>query len=431
MFSQTLRRLTALNSLVFLLIFAVFSSILYGYLAFRLFDKVDDAMRTQASSFRLTNERSPMQRRMSFDPRIFLLLRGEDGRVVSPSPFRSAEEISLMRSMAGNITPGELRTVEFEDHVYRVLCVPYRFEERRPANDSTFVIRDVIAIGIVDSEVSLLENVFLIIVAGLIFGTAAIVLAGYMLATRAMVPIQAAWEKQQRFVADASHELRSPVAGIHSNAELILRHPDHTVEEESSRISTILKESTRVSKLIAGLLTLARSDANQAELQVAPIEAGDVIDIVADYFRSLEEVREISFTVHKENDLALWADEERLHQMLVILLDNAFKYTPPGGRVDLSASKTDRQVTIAVSDTGIGIAPDHVPHVFDRFFRGDQARARDKGGTGLGLAIAQWIVEKHGGKIAVRSALGQGTVFTVTLPLRKNDERRLGLCQVL
>lgn len=330
MFLNTLRKLTALNSLVFLLIFIAFTSIIYGYVSFRLFDKVDNAMWSQADSFRLLSGRVvPVRGRPLFDPRIFLLLRSTDGRIINPNPFRTAETGNI-GEIASTIKLGEVQTREYEGHVYRVMSFPYLHEDNFWGNDSRFQVREIIAVSIVDSETELLSNLFWITLGGGIISMISIVLAGYFLAKRAMIPIQAAWEKQQQFVSDASHELRSPITGIYSNAELMLRHPEHTIEEESHRINTIMKESMRMTKLISSLLTLARSDANKAELQLAPVNISEVIEAVVGSFKSMEEINNLTLTVNVKPNLELIADKERLHQLMVILLDNAFKYTPPG-----------------------------------------------------------------------------------------------------
>lgn len=419
MFKRTLRKLTALNSLVFLLIFITFTSIIYGYLSFRLFDKVDDAMRFQAEALRVSNGRAMQLRgRPIFDPRIFVMLRSDDGRIMNLAPFRS-EESSNLAAIAATITPGDIQTIEYENHMYRGFSVPYRQPERMINTEDQFVIKEVIAVSIVDSEVDLLHNLLLIIIGGLIAGMIAIILAGYLLARRSMVPIEAAWEKQQQFVADASHELRSPITGIHSNAELMLRHPSHTIEQESYRINNIMKESTRMTKLISSLLTLARSDANKAELHLGPVNISEVIEIAIEHFKPLEEINKISLTAAIQPDLEFIADQERIHQLIVILLDNAFKYTPEGGNISVAASGSDKNIIFSVQDTGCGIAPENVSRIFDRFFRGDKARSRDKGGTGLGLAIAKWIIDTHKGKVEVVSEIGKGTKFTISLPIAK------------
>ncbi len=416
MFTSTLRKLTALISLVFLLIFIIFTSIFYGYISYNLFDKIDDAMRLQAGSFQFVNGRGQFPRpRPLFDPRIFLLLRSTEGQIVNISPFR-IEENNYLAEIVPKTNIEEPETREYENHVYRIVAVPYRYENK--LFNEEFVIREVIAISIVDPEVGLLNNLLWIIIGGLIVGMVSIIVASYFLARRAMIPIQAAWEKQQQFVADASHELRSPITGIYSNAELMLRHPQLTIQEQSHRINTIMKESSRMTKLIASLLTLARSDADKAELQVAPVDFSEMVEMVAEHFKPLEELNKVSLTVQIKPAIELMADRERLHQLVVILLDNAFKYTSEGGKILLSCDKDDKSAILVVQDTGCGIAAEHLPHIFDRFFRGDKARSRDKGGTGLGLAIAKWIVEKHGGKIAVESS-GKGTTFQVSIPFGK------------
>lgn len=416
MFTSTLRKLTALISLVFLLIFIIFTSIFYGYISYNLFDKIDDAMRLQAGSFQFVNGRAQFPRpRPLFDPRIFLLLRSTEGQIVNISPFR-IEENNYLAEIVPKTNIEEPETREYENHVYRIVAVPYGYENKLFNED--FVIREVIAISIVDPEVGLLNNLLWIIIGGLIVGMVSIIVASYFLARRAMIPIQAAWEKQQQFVADASHELRSPITGIYSNAELMLRHPQLTIQEQSHRINTIMKESSRMTKLIASLLTLARSDADKAELQLAPVDFSEMVEMVAEHFKPLEELNKVSLTVQIKPAIELMADRERLHQLVVILLDNAFKYTSEGGKILLSCDKDDKSAILVVQDTGCGIAAEHLPHIFDRFFRGDKARSRDKGGTGLGLAIAKWIVEKHGGKIAVESS-GKGTTFQVSIPIGK------------
>lgn len=423
MFKRTLLRLTGLISLVFLLIFIGFTSILYGYLAFHIFDRVDDAMQKQIYSFRLplpVGSVIPSGPPPPFDPRIFLLLRSSDGRVVNPNPFR-ADETGNVLEIATAAKNGEFQTREHEGHMYRMMSYPYQGEDKIYSAGNEFVVQEIVAVSIVDSEVELLNNFLWITLGGGVLGMIGIILAGYFLAKRAMVPIQAAWHKQQQFVSDASHELRSPLTGIYNNAELMLRHPDNSVEAESHRINTIMKESKRMTKLISSLLTLARSDANKADLQLTLLNISELIEIIVDRFRAMEELNSIRFTNNIQPGVKLIADKERLHQLVVILLDNAFKYTPPGGQVMTSCFQSNKTVVISVEDTGIGISSENLPHIFDRFFRGDKARSRESGGSGLGLAIAKWIVEKHGGTIQVESEPGAGTKFTVSIPIKNKE----------
>lgn len=228
MFKRTLRQLAAFNSIVFLLIFIVFGTVIYGYVSHRIFEKVDDAMRFKAINLQIVNGRpKPMGRgRFLYDPRIMILLRDGKGNIVNIFPNIDTDSERLTKVVAAERI-GEIATQEIEDHAYRVVTLPYNYPENVIMTDAGPIeITGVTAVSIVDSEVALLENLLLIIGSGLVIGTLIIVLAGYSLARRAMIPIQTAWEHQQQFVADASHELRTPLAVVNSNAELMLRHPD-------------------------------------------------------------------------------------------------------------------------------------------------------------------------------------------------------------
>lgn len=423
MFQKTLRRLTVLNSLVFLLIFIAFGVMLYGYVARQLFDDIDQSMEHKVQTFHVSNGRLGAGNipPAFFDPRILILLRDVEGKIINFYPF-PIEGIDEITTFLDKVQIERLATRRIEDHVYRILRLPYPYSDNLlvRANEGPSTIQEVIAISIVDSEVAILRRLAMIILTGQIVGMMVIIPAGYYLARRALVPIRAAWDKQQQFVADASHELRTPLAVIKSNAELLLRHPQHTVEEEVIRITNVVKETTRMSKMVSTLFTLARADANQIELQVAPLSLNEVIIHVAEQFQPLAEMKDITLQVALQGKIKLIADKERLHQLFVILLDNAIKYTLPRGHIHILCSKQSNMVLIKVTDTGCGIRTEDLPRVFDRFFRGDKVRSRDSGGAGLGLAIARWIVDKHGGKIWATSEIGVGTEFHVTLPLEKS-----------
>ncbi|HWR43812.1 HAMP domain-containing sensor histidine kinase [Sporomusa sp.] len=421
MFTKTLRKLTLLNSAVVMLIFLTFGATLYSYVSSQLFNNIDNAMEERISSFRVVNGRPDINRRRSifFDPRVIMLLRDPNGQVVILTPFAS-EDGENLKALAAQLESGSLTVKTYADHIYRVLCLPYQYDENvlfRP-DGSKLEIQEVIAVSIVDSEVSMLRHLLIIIASGLFAGILVIGLAGYYLARLALVPIQTAWDRQQQFVADASHELRTPLAVVKTNAELMLRHPEKTVEQESARVTNVLREAIRMNKLVSTLLTLARADANQLELQLKSVVVNEVVETVVEQFRPLVELKGLELNVSIEPQIELTADRERLHQLLVILLDNALKYTVPPGKITLTCSKLQNQVVLKVEDTGCGILPEDLPRVFGRFFRGDKARHRETGGAGLGLSIAQWIVEKHGGKIRAESTPNVGTQFYITLPVK-------------
>jgi len=269
----------------------------------------------------------------------------------------------------------------------------------------------------ISAEVGMLHRLQNILLFGGFIGLIIAVAAGYYLANRALIPIRLSMEKQQQFVSDASHELRTPLSVIQAHTELLLRHPDHTIQEDSKHISTVLHETRRMSKLVGSLLTLARSDSNRLELDKKPIQLQLIVHDSVNKMQPLAELKEIILHSEIDASVPMQADEERVHQLLTALIDNAIKYTPEGGVVRVSCRKLAYSIHLEVEDTGIGIAADHLPHIFDRFYRGDKARTRHDGGTGLGLAIVKWIVERHGGKIRVESKLSVGTRVYVSLPL--------------
>ena len=220
-------------------------------------------------------------------------------------------------------------------------------------------------------------------------------------------------------MADASHELRTPLTLIRANTEMVARHPDQPVSSSLELLNDILRETDRLSGLVTDLLTLARADAGQERLMLSSLKLDELVNQVARQFAPLAEAREIGLRVDACQPTMVLGDSARLLQLLVILVDNSLKHTPPGGSISLrcqSLKGSSRLPSVlTVADTGPGIAPEHLPHLFERFYRVDPARAHD-GGAGLGLAIAQWIVTAHGGKISVSSRVGGGTTFTVQLP---------------
>jgi two-component system OmpR family sensor kinase len=226
--------------------------------------------------------------------------------------------------------------------------------------------------------------------------------------------IEELFRGQQRFVADVSHELRSPLTAVRGNLDLLKRGAVEDPAERAQVIEAMDIETARMSRLVSDLLLLARQDAG-VPIARHPVELDTLL---LEVYRQAQVIaRGIKVTLGAEDQAIIIGDRDRLKQVLLNLVDNAIKYTPQGGEVTLGLTKDSTWVKIAVQDTGIGIAPDHIPNLFDRFYRVDKARSRDAGGSGLGLAIAKSVVEAHNGKITVESEVGKGSTFTVWLPL--------------
>ncbi len=219
-------------------------------------------------------------------------------------------------------------------------------------------------------------------------------------------------EAQRRFVADASHELRTPLTTIRGNASLLRQFPEVTPDDRDAALAQIGQEAERMSRLVHDLLTLARADAGQP-LRQQPVALAPLLRDVVAQLRLLADGHPLS--IHICQSAEVLGDPDALRQLAVILLDNAVKYSPNRGPIHVRLEADAVEARLVVADTGIGIAPDDVQHIFERFYRAD--RGRKAGGTGLGLSIARWIAEQHHGRIEVVSAPGRGSTFTVHLPL--------------
>ena len=223
------------------------------------------------------------------------------------------------------------------------------------------------------------------------------------------------FDHMRRFVADASHELRTPISIIRGEADVALTH-DRSSAEYQQTLATILDESRRLSRLVDDLLNLARADAGRVKLQVEEFYLNDVVAECCRSASTLASARHITLQCQCREDVAFHGDEELIRRMVMNLIDNAIRYTPEGGNVTAALEANDAGLRIRIADTGVGIAPEAAPHVFERFYRSDKARSRSDGGFGLGLAIVKWIAEVHNGAVELESTPGVGSTFTVTLP---------------
>jgi signal transduction histidine kinase len=220
------------------------------------------------------------------------------------------------------------------------------------------------------------------------------------------------FESQKHFIADASHDLRGPLTVIRGNLDLLKRDMGEQERQESLR--AMEAETVRMEKMANDLLLLAEVESGQIDRQ----EAVSLKAILVSGFEwGQQQSGDHHIVKGKWEDLVVNGDSERLTRMTVNLIDNAIKYTPEGSTITLSLFRDGDWACLEVADNGVGIAPEHLPHIFDRFYRLDKARSRNKGGTGLGLAIVKGIAERHGGDVTVTSDPGQGSIFTVWLKL--------------
>jgi signal transduction histidine kinase len=446
MFRKTKWNLIALNAAVFFVLFAALGFGAYAFVRGAMLESADEALRSR-STLRLfaqpaqgvlatppqglvTPGATPVDTlytfRVSQTDRTIYTVYWDDLKKAISGVMPAEIDDDLLKKLQERLERTEPFTVKSGDRTFRVLTssgadrgqmLAYSVGE---AGTSAVAVKvsKVQYITNITEEMDMLRRLLLLLAGGIAAAGVLAVTAGWYLASRALVPIRAAWERQQQFVADASHELRTPLAVVQAHAELMLRHPDRTIEEESRSVTAVLKEGRRMRKLVEGLLTLARTDSNELELYKKPMRVDELLKHSVELVEELAACKEIIVRTEIDGPIESEADEERLHQLFLIVLDNAVKYTPPQGIVTARCERRQGAAHIVVEDTGIGIPAADVPHIFERFYRSDKVRSREEGGIGLGLAIAKWIVERHGGHIRVESRYGAGTTVHIVLPCR-------------
>ena len=236
----------------------------------------------------------------------------------------------------------------------------------------------------------------------------------------ALGPVARAWDQQQRFVADASHGLKTPLTVILANTSILRAHPERSVASQSQWIESTQSEAERMQELVRDMLDLAGPEHAETVREHARVDLTDLVEGGLLQFESVAFERNVSLASDIDRDVSVTGDASRLRRLVTTLLDNACKYVEEGGRIAVTLRQTARRIELHVHNTGTVIAEEDLPHVFDRFYRADKARTRSEGSYGLGLAIAREITEEHGGTITATSDETNGTTFTVTLPLRSS-----------
>jgi len=233
---------------------------------------------------------------------------------------------------------------------------------------------------------------------------------------RMIARLEDAFQHIHRFSADASHELRTPLTVLQLELEGIIQNRDLS-PALVDQIGSALEETQRLSRIVENLMTIARLDAGEVKMEKVLLDMGELVASTAEQMRLLADEKSLKLHCHIEPNVRVLGDQTRLKQVVVNLIDNAIKYTPSGGHVTVSVRAEETKALLEVVDTGLGMSPETIPHVFERFYRADKARSRDSGGAGLGLAIVKAICSAHGAEVEVSSQESQGSRFRVELPL--------------
>ena len=433
MFWRTRWRLVLWNSLVVACILAVFSISIDSFLRAQLINNADRAMINQLRPIlrivqlgqkppalalppyppnpqgRLVDQHKTVISPLNGQPLGVIVWRPNGTLAFHAPKYLTNLDVRQLQSLARPTRPMD---VIIEQQPIRLVVIPIT------ANVSG-KSRPLLVMGLrnISSVLAILQELRWITIAGILLGVGVALAIGVILADRALVPIRKAWDRQIQFVADASHELRTPLSSIQANSEWLLGHSEQFSDNQVHMIHGIFSESKRLSRLLNHLLTLARSDANTAQLAVKSTDISSLTIEIAEQFAPLCEASGIELNVQVTEGIEGGIDAERMRQVLFNLLDNARKFTASNGRISLTCSQTRRSVQWVISDTGTGIKTGEQARIFDRFYQGDSSRS-NASGMGLGLSIVKWIVEAHGGTIHVLSQEGQGSQFTVNIPLR-------------
>jgi signal transduction histidine kinase len=337
---------------------------------------------------------------------IFILPLDNQGNLLSnPNPFTPPISPDLAASKAAQQAGSDLRTIKSSNGTsYRLLTY------HLPATSGD----NLIQMGKSVTEQEKLAAQFLggIILIGL-GGVAALGFGSWWLSKRALLPAQKAWDQQQAFIANAGHELRTPLTLIRSSMEVVKRTP--LDQDQNQLVDDVLAECGHMGKLVEDLLLLSRLDHQRLAMEFTSIDLKPFIEEVYRKINPLANEKKISITLDIQEG-QVKADPLRLRQVLLILLDNALRNTPAGGQVKISTRPISSFWQIQVSDSGVGIPPENLEHIFERFYRVNRPADKDYSGNGLGLSIAKSIIEALHGQILVNSETGQGTTVILTFP---------------
>jgi len=290
---------------------------------------------------------------------------------------------------------------------YRVYTMPYS------NNNNDYVLQVFQQITTEQSIITYIISFLFLIGIGSI---AVLIPLSYFLAGKSLQPIKETFEDQKKFIANASHELRTPLTVIQTNVEVLKLKEEEQIKDNMKWLNNIGSESETMAKLISDLLILAQAENQSMSFEKESFDLSSLCEQIVVLMTELANEKEIELSANIGQGIHYRGDEERLKQAIRILVDNAIKYTPEGGKVQLCLVQGKRNIAIEVKDTGVGLTEEEKAKVFSRFYRVDDARNRETGGVGLGLNIADYVVKKHGGKIKIESVPNMGSTFSIILP---------------
>ena len=361
---------------------------------------LDDSLKND-TTMRIQNEQINKE---NHSPRVVVIQRNQNGEIETESEINNN-----LNSIFENVSFDK----NIIETIYEVTIEGYKYRGINYQNEDGTYKQLLINI---DAEKEISQKFIKNLTISFTISLVAILVASYVLSRQTLKPIVESWKKQSRFVQDASHELRTPLSIIKIKQESLLENPDSKIIDNAEDISITLKETQRLTKLIKELMEIARSDSNQIKINKEKFNSNEEIKNLVGLYTEVAKTENKSLNIDLNYNDELYADLNKLKELIVILLDNSIKYTKEGDNIYIRTYKKDNKFVLEVEDTGIGISKQAIDHVFERFYREEKSRNRQKGGMGLGLSIAYNIVMLHKGTIKFEKNREVGTKAIVTLP---------------
>ena len=407
--------------IVFAIILIFFDAIIYNQAASSLYKSIDEELIRTAKlyedidvqfrknvpiEFTGVNRISLIETKIN--PRLIFIIRNAEGDILNSENIGRFYEDYLEDITFDRKKTDEIYAIKVQDNYnYRGITL----------NTLVFEGQELYIqlLANVDGEVQTIKNLTDTLLLGSLIIIVIAIIGSYILSKMTLKPIMDSYKKQTEFVQNAAHELRTPLTIIQAKQELMLQEPESKILDKSEDINIILKETKRLTKLIKELMVLATADSNELKLKKEKTNIDTLIKDIVIPYRDYADMQEKEININLKFNKEINIDSNKISQLMLIILDNAIKYTSENEKIEIKTYSKDGKCVIEVADTGIGISKEATAHVFDRFYREDKARSRETGGTGLGLSIAHTIVSLHGGSIKIAPNEPKGTKVIIKI----------------
>ena len=387
----------------FLILFSIF---IYTYFSKVTYDSIDSKLKSELESISTQlNTQYRIYPRVRYPSNIIYIY--EDNRIVYYNHQNDYFNDILPYRYENKLN--DIFTFKENGYIFRELNV-------KIGNYQIQIIRNI------DSEIGLLRQLIFVFIIGILVSIIITYYLAIYITKQALIPIETAWNNQVKFIQDASHELRTPISIVSSKLERMLKYPDNTISDEVETIADAMSEIRRCKKMISDLLSLTKEEAI-TKLNISDVNIKSFInELCIDYYE-IAQMQDKKFNIYFNlNKEIILTDKNKLKQLILIFIDNAFKYTKEEDKIGIYVNqKNNHDIEISIVDTGIGIKKEDLPYIFDRFFRSENVRDKDIDGSGIGLSIAKLLAISLGMDIEVKSANSE-TIFKIIIPNKKGDK---------